>query len=382
MAWLLAPGEFLMEARLAAMRGRLIEWLLESACPLWSHRGVDPRNGGFVEALGQDATPVAGARRVRVQPRQVFSFAQAAQLGWQGDCAALVRGGIDYLTTRYQRDDGLFRTLVGTEGEVIDSRALLYDQAFVLLGLAAAVLALHARPEFECRARELRDRIEAHWRLPGGGFLSGDVDPAASPREANPHMHLLEACLAWREIGTDPGWALWVEELADIALQRFINPATGAIAESFTPGWTPAPGLRGRLIEPGHQFEWGWLLLRSRMPGARAAALRLIAVGERAGVHSGVAVNGILDDYSVHDPNARLWPQAERLKAALLAGKETSDPAYVSIAVQAAASLFPYLQTPICGLWFDERRPGGGMADTPAPASSLYHLVGAIAAFD
>jgi len=373
--------ESLVEARLAALCGRLHEWLVGAAYPLWSRQGIDPRNGGFVEALGQDGTALREPRRVRVQPRQITAFARAPMLGWQGDVAGIVRRGVDYLVTHYRREDGLYRTLAGIDGEALDERALLYDQSFVLLGFASAAAALDARAEFERRALDLRDQIERQWRGATGGFRSGEVD--TDRRESNPHMHLLEACLAWAEFGNDPGWAAWAEEIADLAIERFINPASGALGEAFTASWDAAPSVAGRLIEPGHQFEWAWLLLqcqRRNWPARRDHALRLIAVGEDTGVRGGVAINALLDDFSVHDPNARLWPQTERLKSALLAASVTGDSRYSTIAAEAAASLFLYLETAITGLWLDLRLPNGALIDSPAPASSFYHLVGGIAA--
>jgi mannose-6-phosphate isomerase len=112
----------------------------------------------------------------------------------------------------------------------------------------------------------------------------------------------------------------------------------------------------------------------------RAAALRLITIGEDSGVHGGVAVNALLDDFSIHDAKARFWPQTERLKAALLAAQLTDEEIYWEMAVAASASLFPYLATPVPGLWLDVRLPGGELVQSPAPASTFYHLVGAIAA--
>jgi mannose-6-phosphate isomerase len=373
--------EPLVDARLAALCGRLHEWLVGAAYPLWSRQGIDPRNGGFVEALGQDGMALAEPRRARVQPRQITAFARAPMLGWRGDVAGIVRRGADYLVAHYRREDGLYRTLAGIDGEALDERALLYDQSFVLLGFASAAAALDARAEFERRALDLRDQIERQWRGTTGGFRSGEVD--TDRRESNPHMHLLEACLAWAEFGNDPGWAAWAEEIADLAIERFINPASGALGEAFTASWDAAPGVAGRLVEPGHQFEWAWLLLQCQgrnWPARRDHALRLIAVGEDAGVRDGVAINALLDDFSVHDPNARLWPQTERLKSALLAASVTGDSRYSNIAAQAAASLFLYLETAITGLWLDLRLPNGALIDSPAPASSFYHLVGGIAA--
>jgi mannose-6-phosphate isomerase len=373
--------ESLIEARLAALSGRLHEWLVGAAYPLWSRQGIDPRNGGFVEALGQDGTPLRDPRRARVQPRQLTAFAKAPLLGWRGDVAGIVRRGVDYFVAHYRREDSLYRTLAGIDGQALDERALLYDQSFVLLGFAAAAVALDARAEFEHRALDLRNQIEKQWRGATGGFRSGEVD--VDRRESNPHMHLLEACLAWAQIGNDPGWAAWVDEIADLAVARFISPASGALGEIFTPSWEAAPGTAGRIIEPGHQFEWAWLLLqcqRRNWPARRAHALRLIAVGEDAGVSGAVAINALLDDFSVHDPNARLWPQTERLKSALLAASVTGDSRYSTIAAEAAASLFLYLDTAIAGLWLDLRLPNGALVDSPAPASSFYHIVGGIAA--
>jgi mannose-6-phosphate isomerase len=121
----------------------------------------------------------------------------------------------------------------------------------------------------------------------------------------------------------------------------------------------------------------------SRHPGpVRDAALRLVSIGEKSGVHNQVAINALLDDFSIHDPNARCWPQTERLKAALIAAELTGEEPYWSMAAAAAAALLPYLETPVAGLWLDIRLPSGELVDSPSRASTFYHLVGAIVALD
>jgi mannose/cellobiose epimerase-like protein (N-acyl-D-glucosamine 2-epimerase family) len=371
------------KAALADLRTRLVDWLVDCAYPAWARLGIDPHNHGFVEALGQDGVALARPRRARVQPRQIYAFAQAESFGWRGDIAGIVGRGIGYFTAQYRRDDGLFRTLASAGGAALDERALLYDQAFALLGYAAAASALDARHEYEKRALELRHVIESRWRTPDGAFLSGDAE--GDFRESNPHMHLLEACLAWSDIGNDLGWAAWSDTVVEIALSRFIRKDSGALGETHTASWRPAPGLPGRIIEPGHQFEWGGLLLRceSRRPSPlRSTALRLIAIGEDSGVRNNVAVNALLDDLTIQDPDARLWPQTERLKAALSAARMTGEAQYWSMAHAAALSFLPYLDTPLPGLWFDAQRPNGEIVDSPAPASTFYHLVVAIASLN
>ena len=57
-------------------------------------------------------------------------------------------------------------------------------------------------------------------------------------------------------------------------------------------------------------------------------------------------------------------------------------PRYRSMAEAAAIGWIPYLSTPVPGLWRDLRLAGGEIVASPAPASTFYHLVGAIAALD
>jgi mannose-6-phosphate isomerase len=195
-------------------------------------------------------------------------------------------------------------------------------------------------------------------------------------------MHLFEAAQAWMQISDDTEWYALATEIATLALSRFINASTGAVCEHFTPTWSPLPGMPGRIIEPGHHYEWAWLLLRWAGTGhaeTRHAAFRLIQIGELHGVHNDVVINALLDDFSVHDASARLWPQTERLKAAVLAARLTGEPRYWTMAVAAANALLRYFDTPTAGSWYDRLMPNGEFVEEPAPASSFYHIASAIA---
>jgi len=90
-------------------------------------------------------------------------------------------------------------------------------------------------------------------------------------------------------------------------------------------------------------------------------------------------MNSLLDDFSPHDAGSRLWPQTERLKAAAIAARLTGEARYFTMAAAAAEGLLRYLETPLPGLWYDRIDAQGQRVDEPAPASSFYHLVAAIA---
>lgn len=370
---------------LSARRDRLVDWLLDHAYTLWWAAGFDHAKGGFQEKLDQTGKPVPAPRRARVQPRQIYAYAAAPALGWSGPATAAVRRGLDLYLARYRRDDGLFRTLVSADGAVLDDRADLYDQAFALFGLCSAAVTLGAVDRLHPIAVSLRDRLTA-LALQGGGYAQ--LPPGTLPLQSNPNMHLFEAALAWEAAGGDSGWTGMADGIAELALSRFIDAGSGALREFFDADWRPAPDAPGRIVEPGHQFEWSWLLMRWGVLRGRTdavkAGLRLAEIGETHGVDPGrdVAFNSLLDDFSIHDHGARLWPQTERLKSAVLAAEIAGDPAYWALAVRAADGLWRYLDTPVKGLWWDKMAPDGRFADEPAPASSFYHIVCAVTELD
>jgi len=372
------------KARIDQQHSQLASWLCDAAYPLWSTKGRDAA-GGFHERLAQNGEPPVEPRRSRVNPRQAYCFAVAPSLGWRGDSGAMVKHALDYFVARYQRPDGLFRTLVAADGSSLDDRALLYDQAFGLLAFNVAAASGEARAEREHQSLALLSLVLKTMKRAGPGFNTGV--PASLPLQSNPHMHLFEAALSGCEVSSESSlWKSLADEIAELSLTKFIDPATGALREFFDESWNPAPDLPGRIVEPGHQFEWAWLLLRWGGPKhgqvsarARAAALRLIEIGESHGLRNGLATNSLLDDFSAHDAGARLWPQTERLKAACIAARLTGEAKYFSMAVAAADGLLRYLDCPVPGLWYDRIDAGGKLVDEPAPASSFYHLVAAIA---
>jgi mannose-1-phosphate guanylyltransferase/mannose-6-phosphate isomerase len=360
---------------------RFADWLRLRALPTWATLGQD-EGGAFVEALARDGRPVIQARRARVQARQIHVCAQAGLLGWSGPWRRAAEMGLERLQREYLREDGLCRTLLAPDGTSLDDTAMLYDQAFVLLALATA-RAAGLDAGVEATALRLRARLVVQ-ALPNGGFR----EAGEHPYQANAHMHLLEACLAWEAAGGDAGWATLADQIVQLALDRFIDPEGGFLREFFDDQWRPAPGEDGRLVEPGHQFEWAWLLTRYGRERADVRALEaahsLYAAGRRGvSPRAQVALDALNADGSVRSHRARLWPQTEWLKAALILAEAAVDGDRQRLLEDAAAAmraLWLYL-TPD-GLWRDKHLPDGGFIDEPAPASSLYHIVAGFTQLD
>jgi mannose-1-phosphate guanylyltransferase/mannose-6-phosphate isomerase len=355
---------------LAAARAWYRDWLLGAAYPLWWSAGADHAGGGFLEALTDDGRPALtnAPRRARVQARQAYVFSQGGDLGWSGPWRQAARHGLDHLLANYTRAPGVVAKAVTPKGEPLDESIMLYEQAFAALALAAVGRIEPGAADLADQAALFRTALEA--RLHRGGYLEGGEEPF----QANAQMHLLEASLACEEtFGAE--WRAMSDAIVELAMTRFIDPQRGFLREFFDEAWSVAGGDAGRLVEPGHQFEWAWLLERwGRLRDdarARQAARRLYAAGV-AGIDPvrNVAVNALWDDLSLRDGAARLWPQTERFRAALIFGDEGD-------ALKAAQGLARYLETPARGSWRDKLQPDGSFIDEPAPATSFYHILGA-----
>ena len=365
----------------------LRDWLVQRALPLWTRIGVDRTGGGYHEQIDLQGRAVEAPRRTRVVARQVYVFATAARHGWAADADESVEHGLHFLLQKSRQPDGTYASAVDTVGRVIDARFDLYEQAFALFALASARRDRPDREGLRTEAEHLLDTLRARWAHPQAGFE--ESTPPSLPLRANPHMHLLEAALAWSQVSAGAQRKVWTDfadQLAGLALARLIDPASGAVREEFDADWRALPGAAGVLIEPGHQFEWAWLLLRwiagGGDPRARHVALRLIDIGEDQGVDRArnVAVNALDATWRITDAAAKVWPQTERVKAWHQAVAEAGPAAHrESERLEAAiAGLAQYLLPDPAGLWHEVMGADGRYLPQHCRASSLYHIVCAI----
>lgn len=344
-------------ADILELNTRLKAWLFDHALPLWWETGFDRVNGGCFEKIGQDGKAVEGPRRARVAARQAWVYAEAGRLGWAGPWERARDHALEALTTTFARGDGLYRILAAADGASLDESANPYEQAFALLALSGAGR--------EAQAVRVREAMTAAGLLRADGGVLDD-----GLLRANPMMHLFEAVQAWAAVGADPGWKPLADWIARTALAKLIDPKTGALVELADPGWRLLPDAD---VEPGHQFEWGWLLLSHL--GESLPARRLIEIGETHGVEQGVAIFSLDQRLAPRDRSARLWAQTERLHAHAAVGNWDG-------VLKGAAGLQRYLDVPIPGLWRDRLLPDGTFVEEPAPGSSLYHIVSAVSALD
>ncbi len=358
-----------------------IHWLHEQAWPLWLAHGVDWRRRAFHEHLREGALDCgAGFRRLRVAARQTYVFAKAAQEGVPRAREA-VELGLAFLRGPARLDDAGFAWRFDLDNKPVDLTRDLYDHAFVLLAFAAAA-PLVGREAMRNDARGVLAYIAKRLPHPQGGYE--ESLPPTRPRRQNPHMHLLEALLAAYESFGEAEYLESARDLVALFLARLFQPAEGALPEFFDDGLNPLREPNGHyIIEPGHHYEWIWLLDRyaeaaqgqSPSPGHEAASAALLDFADRFALDpaSGLVVNELWSDGSLRANGFRLWPQTERIKAEVRRARDAEKQT-----LAAFAALARHLDGVQPGLWRERIDGGGESAREPAPATTLYHLTAAL----
>ncbi len=369
------PGGEAARATVRHAHAALHDWMFAHALPFWAGAGVDAAGGGFHEHLTlAGAAPGPVAKRVRVQARQVYAYSHAALLGWPGGLEVARRGWA--FLRRAAHEDGHWPRTLSPDGAVADPAADLYDLAFVLFAMA-----WHARaggdPEIPGMARHTLRWVRRTMAAPGGGLHNAwPVEPGH--RQQNPHMHMLEAVLALHETTGEAEYADFARELVALFRTRFFHAGTGTLGEFFDDALAPAAGEAGSHVEPGHQYEWVWLLdryARQVGPWHEGEALALYGFAERHGRdgEQGLVRDVLARDGTVRRGSARLWVQCEAIKAHVAMLRRGHDTA-ARIGQGTDALLGRYLARTPPGTWTDQFDPAGVPMATHMPVSSLYHL--------
>jgi N-acylglucosamine 2-epimerase/mannose-6-phosphate isomerase len=351
-------------------------WMFDAALPLWGTAGVDRARGGFFEELDLSGRPTrVDFKRTRAMCRQVYVFSHAALLGWTPG-AELSAMGCEYLVAKawLGPDRGWARRLTAN-GDVLDPTPDLYDLAFVLFALMWRYK-LSKDASVLQRAHDTLDFIERRLRHPSGdGFWH--AWPANGPRQQNPHMHLLEASLVGLDATGDRRFRDLADQIVRLFRTRFFDGRT--LAEFFTDDWRRDPGDRGRIAEPGHQFEWAWILgtyFGVTGTDVREEAGKLVDFAESHGVdhQTQFTFNQVRDDGTVLDRGSRTWPNTERIKGHLALFEHLNRDGRDAIAGSTRLLLDRYLATTPPGSWVDHFDADGRPIANTAPTSTLYHV--------
>jgi mannose-6-phosphate isomerase len=356
-------------------------WAIDDALPLWASKGFDAKEGLFEEQLSFDGVPILTApRRVMVQARQISVYCLATQLGWfDGRSLALMAG--QTMVERYWAADGGKGWVFSLDrnGQVFEKQRDLYAHAFVLFALAWLVK-LSPEPQFiEAINRTLWFLDESLADAINGGFWDALPRPDAFRRQ-NPHMHLLEAYLELFAATENRGFLDRAARLVQLSLHHFIGHEHGALREIFDESWSVSPASGSGSVEPGHQFEWAWLLRRFDNMSRNQTDDKIRRLVQFALVHgtdrvSGRIVDETSEDGTVRQSRSRLWPHMEAVKSLTVETVFGGSDYIAELTSILARVQRVYCPAALKGGWIDHVSETDCPISVVMPASSLYHII-------
>jgi len=360
--------------------GTLRTLMTERSLPLWAREGWDSSRGGFVERLGPDGkADQLAPRRVRVQARQIYSFAIAARLGWYPQGRDIAMKGMEYMLAKARSPDGRpgFVHLIDPDGNVLNPLRDAYDHAFVLLAMAT-LYELSGDASLRGEMDSLVAFLDRELRSPHGGYIEGI--PPTLPRRQNPQMHLFEAMIAAFDATHELSYQNRAGDLFGLFAASLYDARRQALGEYFEEDWSRIEPV---VVEPGHQAEWVWLLRGferiTGCPTGRHRAQLLSSALRYRDEATGCLIDEGDAEGNIRKSTRRLWPQTEIAKA-WIAQAEVGEQGAADKACEALARLHRhYLSHPVPGGWYDQfDRDNRSLVDT-IPASSFYHIICAIA---
>lgn len=350
-------------------------WLKDKALPLWLEQGFDKEKGIFWEGLETSSQPYQNSQtRFRVQPRQVYVYSHAMELGWI-DAKTEIAHCLENGFSKFQNEKGEFIFSVDENAEHKDTTHFFYDYAFALLGYAwdyhltqSEKSLVKMEEVYQWVQDNLSDNIN-------GGYFSSTSDK--THRSQNPHMHFFESLMVCYEVTDDQKWMNRVNELYQLVSTTFIE---ASFLREFFDENLGTTHETSKQLDPGHHYEWTWLLAHyAKLSGVDVSGqmMTLNAFAKKYGHNNvGLVCDEIYDDGSEYRSTSRLWCQTEHLKAQVALFELCPNNEHKEGIIKAVDNIFNfYLDKAEPGLWVDHVDANGKpLAENKSPASTFYHI--------
>ena len=342
---------------------RFNQHFAERIVPLWQGPGWNVDLALPYEALDDQHRPLPVQRyRAMACARQLYLFSsRIEQPGAAERAAALFRSLQRHF---HDAENGGWFYSIDADGKPLDRRKDLYTHAFIVFACAHYWGKVHESLVESALNAALEIVAEQFARDDGlyEASLGEDWSDLSSGPLQNPQMHLAEAFLQVLAVREDEDVQQDLLQLCEALQAHFVEPQHGLMLEK-------PRGAVDNWFEPGHQFEWFYLLETSpllRGTSLHASIERAFGYAERCGVQN-AAVLAMLDvDGKVIDATQRIWAQSEYLRAlGLRAGSEAK------LAEQLLAMEQRFLHE---GGWYECRDGEGAVSRHDMPSTTPYHL--------
>jgi len=337
--------------------------------PLWQGPGWNTDMALPYEALDAEHQPLPPQRyRAMACARQLYLFSSLIGQVPEAEvrAAALFRSLQQHF---HDAEHGGWFYSIDPQGAPLDQRKDLYTHAFILFACAHYWDKVR-EPLVESVLNAALEVVAQRFATDDGLYeacLDRDWSSLKTGPLQNPLMHLAEAFLATLSVREDIAVQQRLLALCAGMQKKFVVPQEGVLMEKPL-------GAVDNWFEPGHQFEWYFLLESSsllRDSKLHRSLSRAFSYTEQLGVveHNG-AVRAMLDLESdprrPRDSTQRIWAQAEYLRALTL---RPDSEAAVLRQLQALQQRCLH-----AGGWYECRDEEGEVSRKDMPSTTPYHL--------
>jgi len=370
----------------------LREHLLTRVLPFWAKHSIDRDHGGFITHLSREGEITdASAKFLVMQARMIYSFTTGCALGGPRLWLNAASQGVDFLLHKF-RDvdhDGWFWS-VARAGEPIETAKRMYGHAFVVYALAEYARITRERRALAAAVHTCALIAHHLWDEQHGGVFEAchrDWAPTDRSHTMGTHLHTLEAMLAMNEAMGDGRFWPRVGQVADLIVDRMVEPEARCGLEYFQPDWThDTDDPKRALINYGHNLEAAWLLLRVHRAEAneryRKVARGFLDYVVRYGLdtsYGGVYSHGPRDEPATVREKI-WWVQCEALPAFLLGYLEFGEERYFDAFGHALHFCLDRLHDPLFGEWYHSAEEDGAARDLTKGSAwkAAYHVTQAL----
>lgn len=375
------PAISTLETQKNLVTEKIRNWLFDKALPFWTDVGFDTEYGGVFEEVDFAGRPLKDMpKRTRVLARQTYVFAHSYVMGYKEGLDAM-RVPLDFLLKHGQVAPGQFAKTLNRDGSIKDSRADAYDHAFILFALAWAYK-VTGDEELLKVAEQTMEFVMSEMRHPVIGFR--EVLPESNVmRRANPHMHLFESAIIWMTLHQHPRMAELADELFRIFQSKFC--LNGLVREYFEDDLSKLrspPSPRQTCLEPGHLYEWTYLLKQFEVLTGRghesASIMEAFADAYGHSQKTGLILDLVYPNgRPFEQQSSRLWPQTEYIRLKLYNGTDANRSLAMAMVDRLMTYFFEF-EDQLQGYWRDTLDGDGENLINRAPVSSFYHILGSI----
>ena len=245
------------KSSLSALFAEVQQHFMRVVVPLWQGPGWNAQMALPFEAVDAQHQPLPPQRyRAMACARQLFLF--SSFIGNPQVADAEVRAAALFRSLQrhfHDAEHGGWFYSIDPQGAPLDRRKDLYTHAFIIFACAhywakvrEPLVESVLNAALEVVAEQFADDDGLYESVLAEDWSSLDAGPLQ-----NPLMHLAEAFLATLEVREDADTLAALDNLAEAMQRRFVDVKHGVMLEKPL-------GAVDNWSEPGHQFEWFYLL--------------------------------------------------------------------------------------------------------------------------